>query len=102
VYGQDMGSSAGATGVAQLFGGYWLSPEAIDVLEGGAVLDQDPLTGITTQVVQANSRQIVIEAAGLGYRSQLAYAARDGRLTSVYLEQHTPTGTLYTYLEAVR
>lgn len=98
LYGQDAGSSVGATGVTQIFGGFWLPPEALDVLEAGRVLDQDPLTGIQTWVVQANRQQIVLAAAGPGYSSQLTYNARDGRLTGIYLEQHTATGTLYTNL----
>lgn len=100
MYGQQMEGSSGATGVQQLFGGFWLPPEALDVLETGDVLDQDRLTGIETQVVEANNQQIVIQASGAGYLSQLAYDARDGRLTSIYLEQHTQAATIYTYLEA--
>jgi hypothetical protein len=101
LYGQDGGSSVTATGPMQIFGGYWLPPQALSALETGEVLDQDPLTGIQTSVVQANRRQIVLAAAGPGHVTQLYYDARDGRLVGIYMEQHTPTGTLYTTLEAV-
>jgi hypothetical protein len=99
--GQDNGSTDTATGPMQIFAGYWLPPEAIAVLTKGMVLDQDPLTAIQTSVVEANRQQIVLAAAGPSHVTQLYYNARDGRLVGIYLEQHTPTGTLYTTLEAI-
>lgn len=102
LYGRDAGSSTTANGAMQLFGAYWLPPEALDVLETGTVLDQDPLTGIQTSVVQANRQTIVIAAAGPGYLTQLYYDARNGRLIALYLQQQTVNGALYTSLQAVQ
>jgi hypothetical protein len=102
LYGRDAGGSVTATGPMQIFGGYWLPPEAIALLKTGTQLDQDPISGIQTSVVQANRQQIVLAAVGQGHTTQLFYNTRDGRLIGIYLEQHTPAGALYTTLQAVQ
>ncbi|HXF61146.1 MAG TPA: hypothetical protein VNK95_05990 [Caldilineaceae bacterium] len=96
--GDEIANSAGATGVMQLFSGLWLPPEALAGLEAGAVLDYDRLTQIETRVERASSRQVVLAAEGPGHLTRLTYDGRDGRLTGIYQEAHTPTGTLYTNL----
>lgn len=101
LYGRDAGGSISATGTMQLFGGSWLSPEAIKVLKTGLVLDEDPLSGIQVSVVQANRQRIVLASEGQGHTTQLTYNARNGRLVAIYQEQWTMAGTLYTTLEAV-
>jgi hypothetical protein len=100
--GQTIGSSVGATGVAQLFGGLWLPPEALETLEAGNVLDQDPITEVETRVEQAGPRQIVLVAAGPGHLTRLTYDAQNGRLIALYQEQQSLNGTLYTEVESVR
>jgi hypothetical protein len=100
LYGTDGGSSVTATSAMQLFGGYWLSPEALEVLESGMLLDEDPLTDIQIRVVQATRQRVVLEAAGPGHLNQLTYSARDGRLIAIYLVQQSDVGTRYTVLEA--
>ncbi len=102
LYGRDAGSSITATGPMQIFGGFWLPPEAIAVLKAGTVLDQDPISGIQISVVEANRQRIVMASAGQGYVTQLYYHAGDGRLIGIYIEQKTPSGTLYTSLEDVQ
>ena len=101
LYGRDAGGSISATGTMQLFGGYWLSPQAIKVLKTGLVLDEDPLSSIQVRVVQANRQRIILAAEGQGHTTQLTYDPRNGRLVAIYQEQWTMAGTLYTSLDAV-
>jgi hypothetical protein len=98
--GNEIANTAGATGAMQLFGGLWLPPEALAVLEAGVVLDYDRLTQIETRVEQASNRQVVLTAEGPSHLTRLTYDGRDGRLTGIYQEGHTPTGSLYTELVA--
>lgn len=102
VNGLKTGESTSATGAMQLFGGYWLPAEAITVLQTGAILDTDPLTGIQISVAEANSQRIVMSQAGSGFVTQLYYDASDGRLFGIYIEQHMTSGVLYTSLQAVQ
>ena len=96
--GQQVSQSAGATGVAQIFGGTWLPPEALGVLKTGAVLDRDPLTGLVTRVDEAGSRQIAISGQGPDYLVRYTYDARSGRLLGFYSEAHMLAGVQYTEL----
>jgi hypothetical protein len=102
LYGYEAGSSVTATGAMQLFGGFWLPPEALETLEEGTLLDQDPITGVQVSVAQANRQNIVMLSAGPGYLTQNYYDARDGRLIAIYMEQQTVNGALYTSLQAVQ
>lgn len=100
--GQIPSTSETLNGPMQIFGAYWLPPEALDVLETGDILDQDPISDIEVSVAQANRQQIVMQATGPGHITQLYYNATTGQLIGIYSEEHTPTSTLTTSLEIVR
>jgi hypothetical protein len=95
---RPLGYSGGATGVAQVFGGMWLPPEALSVLKTGAVLDRDLQTGIVTRVDEASNQGIAVSAAGPGYLTRYTYDARDGKLIAYYQEAHMLAGVQYTEL----
>jgi hypothetical protein len=95
---QALGDHHGATGVAQIFGGLWLPPEALGVLKTGDVLDRDAQTGVTTRVDDATARRIAVSAAGPGYVTRYTYDARTGRLVGYYQEAHFSAGVQYTQL----
>ncbi len=97
---QQISQSGGATGVAQIFGGMWLPPEALGVLKTGSVLDRDPLTGVVTQVDEAGSRQIAVRAEGPGYLTRYTYDGQSGRVIGYYQEAHMMAGVQYTELAA--
>jgi hypothetical protein len=82
--------------VAQIFGGLWLPPEALGVLETGDVLDRDPQTDVVTRVNEATPQRIAISAAGPGYVTRYTYDARTGRLLVYYQEAHFSAGVQYT------
>jgi hypothetical protein len=96
--GRQVGTSSGATGVAQIFGGMWLPPEALGVLAAGAVLDRDPLTGVVTRVDEVTAQRIAVSAEGPGHLTRYTYRAADGRLVGYYQEAHMTAGVQYTEL----
>lgn len=97
---RQISQNIGATGVAQIFGGLWLPPEALGVLKPGAVLDRDPLTGFVTRVEGATAREISISAQSPSVITRCIYDTRTGRLTGYYQEAHMLAGTQYTELTA--
>jgi hypothetical protein len=97
---RQTGQSSGATGVAQIFGGIWLPPEALNMLEAGDVLDRDPITQVVTHVDEANGQRIAISAQGPASLTRYIYDARAGRLIGYYQEARMPSGTQYTELAA--
>ncbi len=101
VSGADNGSSPGATGGMQLWGGMWLPPQALAVLEQADVLDSDPDSGITTTVEQRSARQLVLRATGPSYFTRMTYDPTSGRLLGIYQEARSWVSTLYIDLAAV-
>ena len=97
---RQIAQGSGATGVAQIFGGIWLPPQALGVLHAGEVLDRDPLTGLETSVAEATARQIVIAGQGPSYTTRYVYDARSGRLIGYSQEAHMLAGVQYTDLSA--
>ena len=103
--GRQVGQSVGATGVAQIFGGMWLPPEALGVLKAGAVLDRDRLTGVIIRVDEisagaTNRASIAISAASPGVLTRYTYEAATGRLIAYYQEANMGVGIQYTELAA--
>ena len=97
---RQIGRNVGATGVAQLFGGLWLPPEALGALKAGALLDRDAITGFVTRVETASAREISISSQSSSVLTRCTYDARTGKLTGYYQEAHMLAGTQYTELTA--
>ena len=92
VGGMPGGTGDQVDGVTQLFGSYWLPPEALQAFASGAVkdgqmLDQDPVTGSQTTASVGGDGSLTLTESGRAYRSSLTYDPNRGMLTALRLEQ---------------
>lgn len=87
------------TGVAQPFDALWLSPEALDALEDGQVLDRDPVTEAEISVARRRDGTIVLAESNRAYRTDLIYGGDDGLLYALIQEIHNGASTTVVELE---
>lgn len=92
--GQAPSTVRHASGVAQVFNGYWLPAEALKALRNGQVLDQDAVTGTKLTVQRPRDGAVALVEKGSAYRTTLLYDARTGAL--VGLDQELQNGTVRT------
>jgi hypothetical protein len=81
-----------SSGVATGSGPYWVDPQALEGLSPQQVLDQDPLTGETVQVIAADGGTVTIVSRISGLETATTYNKGTGVL-SRYRTTSARTGT---------
>ena len=94
VPGQVPSTVRQASGVAQIFNGYWLPAEALKALRNGQVLDQDGVTGTKLTVRHSRDGTVTLTETGPAYQTAFSYAPLTGVLVAV--EQEVRNGNLRT------
>lgn len=87
--GMPVGATTQVEGLAQLFGGPWLPAEALSARPRNAVLDTDPVTGLTVRFARGDGT-IRLTQSGADYSSTMTYDGESGMLTALHSE--TPIG----------
>ena len=90
------------SGISQISGPLWLSPQAIKSLDKVKRIDQDPLTGVVTEVVyvgklQDGTNAVMLQQGNGTYLNQYLYDQKTGRL--IYFKLQTPNGLGYNVTE---
>jgi hypothetical protein len=80
-------SSSVLKGVCGPAGLFWIDPAALQNLQPGQVLDDDPITHIRTTVIGNNGQQVGIQAQGPGIGAQVFYDLNTGRLEGLVTQQ---------------
>lgn len=74
-------------GVCGPAGAFWIDPAALQNLQPGQVLDEDPVTHVRTTVVANNGQQVGIQMVGPGVGGQVFYDLATGRLEGIVSQQ---------------
>lgn len=73
-------------------GGLFIPPAALQSLQAGQVLDEDPYLGIRTQVAQVDATTVVITQQGSGFSQQDTYDKLNGLMVQSQLESSDGAG----------
>jgi hypothetical protein len=101
VSGKANGTTARITGVAQLFDGLWLPPEALAALRTAKTLDRDPVTGAQISVARGRNGTVVLTETGAEYYTKLTYDGKDGTLLAIEQETTSGVATIHIALALV-
>jgi len=84
------------SGVCGPAGAFWIDPTALQNLQPGQVLDDDPVTHVRTTVIVNNGQQVGIQIQGPGVGGQVFYDLNSGRLEGL-VSQNPSTGMTTTF-----
>ena len=87
------------TGAAQLIGGFWLAPAALDALAGEPVRDVDPVTGVQLTTATGPGGVLVVTEEGALFRSKATYDGDSGVLLAAELTTRAGVATIAITLE---